>query len=263
MKRTLQVVAGVLLVLAGIGAAIGGGVLLSIFGREGTLSVQSGLLEGSGAALVTENLDVGGGGGLQQRLGTLTFGARSEDGTPLFIGIAPTDKVFDYLEGAPYDVLVDISSQGAASLRPVPGRVLPPPPSQQSFWVASASGASPEFIWPGTSGDQRLVIMKPDGTRDVAARLTVTYRSSSMFGISVGLIVAGAVAILVGLVLLVLAWRGARRARKAADRGVDLGSLPPPMVPAAPASDPAPPADPAASGPPATGSPPPATGADG
>jgi hypothetical protein len=236
VKRTLQVVAGVLLVLAGIGAAIGGGVLLSIFGREGTLSVQSGLLEGSGAALVTENLDVGGGGGLQQRLGTLTFGARSEDGTPV-IGIAPPTRSSTTSRALPTTCCRHAS--GSRLLRPVPGRVLPPPPSQQSFWVASASGASPEFIWPGTSGDQRLVIMKPDGTRDVAARLTVTYRSSSMFGISVGLIVAGAVAILVGLVLLVLAWRGARRARKAADRGVDLGSLPPPTVAAEPASDPA------------------------
>ncbi len=231
MKRALLLVAGVLLLVLGITSAAVGAVLTATFGRNGTLSVDSGRIAGKGTALVSEPLSVSGGGDLQARLGEVTFGARSTGGNRIFVGVGPADAVFSYLEGKPYQVVSGIGN-GKSTTRDVPGAGRPAPPATARFWIAQASGVDPSFTWPGSSAaDVRVVVMNADASPGVAATLLVGFRSTTVFPLAMTLIGVGMVLGLVGVLLLVLAVRGWRRSRRSAQ--ARPGALAPP--PAAPA----------------------------
>jgi len=212
VKRLLWVVVGVIVgLLAGtlLVASLG---LLYTFGATGSVASDSGTLSGDGAALVVEGVRISGGSPLQRELGTFTLGARSDDGRPLFLGVAPEDPLFGYLDGTPYDIVTAIDA-GESKVRQVPGVGSPRPPNGESFWVLRSSGVRPRINWPSdtVSAGQRLVVMNEDGSPGVAATLELGFASSRIYPAST----AGA---LIGVLLLIpslwMLYRGFRRRRE-------------------------------------------------
>lgn len=171
MKRTLAVLAGIVALLLGIGAAAFGGGVLSYFGTEGRHDVPVAAVQTEGAALYVRAF------GLDQQLipeGTVdvTLSAAAPEGKEVFLGVAPAEDVQRYLTGVPYDAGTELSN-GAFVTNSVPGLRLPaPPPAEQDFWVAQAVGAPADLVWfPGYRADV-LVAMNADGSAPVAMDLT-------------------------------------------------------------------------------------------
>lgn len=223
IKRILLVLAG-LIVLAGAGALLAVGLGLSYaFGSSGSVTVDTGSIAGKGDALVSDGLQISGGSELQSQLGTITLGARSGDGKPIFLGVAGEEDIFRYLDGVPYDVVTDIR-RDSASIRPVPGGQRATPPGEQSFWIQQASGDHPRIDWPADASRKgyRFVVMNADASPGVAAAIDLGFVSEVVYPASLGASVAGVLLAIPGLWLI---YRGCRRKRATVN---SLAALPPP-----------------------------------
>jgi hypothetical protein len=132
----------------------------------------------------------------------------------MFAGTASPDDLDTYLTGAPYDVVVDLTSGSAARTRHVPGTQQPPPPAGQTFWVTQSEGAAPSISTALGPGDA-LVVLNADASPGVHADVVVTYSLAKAWTgawIAVG---TGVVAVLLAVLAF---WRAsvARRRREAA-----------------------------------------------
>jgi hypothetical protein len=206
MKRWLLLLGGIVLILAGLGASALGAGLLSLFNDHDSVSTPAAKANGPGAALLIENIRIDASSiPLPHSLGTLTLSASSPKGTSVFLGAAPGDSVNTYLTGAPYDVVVDLTSGGQVTTRPVPGTQTPPPPTSQHIWSQQASGTNPS-ISALVERDSTVVVMNSDASNGVAADLVVSLQlpgARRAGWIAVG---AGALLVLLGGVAL---WRSA------------------------------------------------------
>jgi hypothetical protein len=131
---------------------------------------------------------------------TLQVTVRDADGGAVFVGIAPQERAAEYLRGVAHGLARDVGPSSPIDTAAVPGTVVPGPPGEQPFWVASQQGTGPQTLtWPAEAGRWTLVVMNPD------AGPGVTTVASA--GASIGLLTPIAVGILVvaGLFLLVAA----------------------------------------------------------
>ena len=163
-------------------------------------------------------------------LGDAKVTATGGTGAPVFVGVASSADVADYLGGVEHAVATNLRMNGDLgdpSYRTVPGDSAPAAPADQTFWLAQASGTGTQAIeWPLESGTYTVVVMDPGGGTgvfaDVAAGVTVPGMS---WVVGVLLSLAG-IGLIIAIALLLIAFRN-------------------------PA--PAPPAPPATTGPPAGG----------
>ena len=213
VKRVVLTVVGVLCLLGGLALIGTGAVVASVFGSDGSLSTSPAHVKGRGVALVVEDIAVDASSiPIPSGIGSLTLSARSSTGRTLFLGGAAAASVDTYLTGAPYDVVVDLSAGSTASTRPVPGTQQPPPPGAQPFWTQQASG-SPAELTVKQSSKGTLVLMNADASEGVDADLVVTLtvaRAWTAAWVAVG---AGAVLVVLAVVLF---WRAAVARRRAA-----------------------------------------------
>jgi hypothetical protein len=249
MKKVVLIVLGVIGILAGLGLIAAGGAVMVIFGSDGTFLAARERVDTATNALVSEPVDLqsdapinGDFGGVKVQLR-----ARSVEGDPIFVGIGRASDVDRYLEGAAVDVVTDwhYGDGAPVSKRRVDGEATPQPPGQQSFWVVRSDGTGDRHVtWKLRSGTYRLVVMNADGSAgvDVRARWGVTI--PWIFPLGIGLVIAGAVALAVGVVLLVLGIRARRRPPPA--YGSAPGA-PPAAPPPPPGTPPLPPGTPPAS----------------
>ncbi|MGV1036333.1 MAG: hypothetical protein ACOYD0_04820 [Candidatus Nanopelagicales bacterium] len=224
MKRVVLVIVGILLLLIGLGSiAIGTGIVVGA-GSDGEFSADAGKANGNGKALVFNDfaVDTGGNSDALSGLADLTVGAKSTNGKRLFIGVGPVNQVNQYLSGFPHDIVSDISSDnGGTKIIPVPGKDEPAPPMDQSFWTARAQGNAPRIsIDPAAS--QTLVVMNADASEQVAIDLQVGVKSRFLFPVGIGLIVVGAIFVLLA------GWAFVRSRKK--DEGLPPGAYPPAMA---------------------------------
>jgi hypothetical protein len=106
-------------------------------------------------------------GWVDERFGTVRVRATSLDGTPLFVGIAPTADVERYLQGVAHEQVTDF---GAVRTTPVPGGAPPGAPGDEELWAASTAGAGTQTLgWELEKGTWSVVLMNADGSRGVAA----------------------------------------------------------------------------------------------
>lgn len=170
MKRTLAVLTGVLALLLGIGAGALGAAVLSYFGTEGRHEVPVAQVQTEGAALYVRAF------GLDQQLVPegvvdVTLSASGPEGKEVFLGVAPAAEMQTYLTGVPYDAGTELSN-GAFVTNTIPGLRLPaPPPAEQDFWVAQASGAPADLNWSPSYRADVLVAMNADGSAPVVMDL--------------------------------------------------------------------------------------------
>lgn len=198
MKRISAVLAGIVALLLGIGAAALGAAVLSYFGTEGRHDVPVAEVRTEGAALYVRAF------GLDPQLipqDTLdiTLSASAPEGKEVFLGVAPAEAVQQYLTGVPYDAGTELSN-GAFVTNTIPGQRLPAPaPAEQDFWVAQASGSPADLTWSPSYRADVLVAMNADGSAPVAMDLSAALVFERAF-----LVLAAAFT--AALLLWVLSW---------------------------------------------------------
>jgi hypothetical protein len=207
----LLVAFGAVGALLGLALAAVGVVLLLLTGRDTTFGGAEAALSADRYALVTEAAGLGGGGADT----TVRVRVRSNQGGPVFVGVAPAAEVDRYLAGTGYDELVDVTlSPLRATLRPSDGSRAPAPPADGPRWTVSASGSGEQTIdVPVRDGGQRLVIMNADAATGVDVTAALSVRAPFLRRLGLGLLVAGAVVAPIGGLLLAAGVRRILRTR--------------------------------------------------
>ncbi len=216
--RIALVIIGSVLALAGAGLLAGGCGLLwadqTQRDDDGYLSTPTERLEASSYAIVSEPIDLleadtSGADWLlsEDVLGDVRLRASSD--SEVFIGIGPTNDVEAYLQGVEHHRLTDVDFD---PFRPryeaTAGGPPSTPPREQGFWVASAAGAGEQtLIWNPESGNWSAVVMNADGSRGVAADVSVGAEADFLIWLAIGLLVAGGILLLGGAGLIYLGAR--------------------------------------------------------
>ncbi len=142
-------------------------------------------------AIVSESADVDLDGAERAVTGFLgTVRIHSESEHPVFVGIAREDDAAGYLDSVEHAVVTDIDDEPHYS--PRTGGAPENPPGEETFWVASMSGAGEQTLdWEPEDGNWTVVAMNADATRGVAAELSIGAELDAVIWVGIGLLVAG------------------------------------------------------------------------
>jgi hypothetical protein len=165
----------------------------------------------TGSALATESTDLGSAGvgwlyspGLLGKV-RIRVTPTSSDGKRLFVGIAHSTDVDSYLAGVSRTVITDFRRNKTEATR---GSKSAAPPGSQHFWVASASGTGRQaLVWKPKSGSWSVVAMNTDGSEGLAVRADLGAKVPALPWIGLGLLLAGAIFLAGGVLLVVGAVR--------------------------------------------------------
>jgi uncharacterized protein DUF4389 len=237
----IALVVGVLAVLPALAVTgLGGAGLWLNNHRDAAGFVSTGARQVSSttAAITVEDVDLQFDRGTAtwaspDRFGTLRVRATSQDGSPLFVGIAPQAALDGWLGRAAHDQVRNIGYGGITYERHT-GEASAGVPSEQTFWTTSVNGAATqELTWPVQPGRWALVIARADGAPGVQARVDVGANIPSLTGIAVGLLVAGLIllAVAIGLIIIGAVGLGRRTAGPTGDNGPGHGPVGPPPLP--------------------------------
>ena len=165
----------------------------------------------SGSALATESTHLGspGVGWLYSPdvLGTVRIRVTPLDSaSPVFAGIGRSADVNRYLAGVNRTVISDFFGDKTDS---VTGGAPPSAPGEQHFWVASSTGPGARTLkWDPHGGSWTVVVMNASGRPGVGVRTDLGARMPDVVWIAIGLLIAGAVFLGGGGLLVVSAIRG-------------------------------------------------------
>ncbi len=121
-------------------------------------------------------------------LGTVRISSKSD--RPVFVGIARASDLAGYLSGVEHAVVTDFERRPRYERRS--GGAPASPPGEETFWVASSSGAGEQTLeWEPEEGEWRAVLMNADGARGVAAELSIGAELDPLLWIGIGLLFAG------------------------------------------------------------------------
>src|SRR4051812_3167518 len=212
--RIIALVLGLVFLVAGLGLALGGGALLWADRggnrTDGYLFSPQDSISSDGFAITSERIDLSTGADwlpVSSALGSTRVEVTGTGSSDVFVGIAPVADADAYLDGVQRTVIDDFGVSSDTG-RTVSGGPPSGAPGDQGFWTEQASGpGTQQLTWTPAEGDWTLVVMNADGSADVAmqARLGATF--PSLTGLAWGLLISGAVAILIGVLLLVFAFR--------------------------------------------------------
>ena len=220
--RITALVIGALLALVSLALLGGGGtgVWADLTQREAGY-VTTGVHEfsTSGSALTTEPTHLGspGVGWLYSPalLGKVRIRVTPVSGGPaMFVGIGRSTDVDRYLTGVNHTVISDyfgnkVEAVGGGTPRSAPGT--------QHFWVASSTGTGPRTLkWNPHSGSWTVVVMNADARPGIGVRADLGARMPAVLWVAIGLLVAGAVFLAGGGLLIAGAIRGRRASRATA-----------------------------------------------
>lgn len=209
VKRVVVIVIAVLLLVGGGVAAIGGGLLMTLFGSDNTLTSGVHRVSTTTSALVTALDDIKDTNGFGATVDkpTLRISVASAD-HPVFIGIGRAADVDRYLAGAAYDKVTDLEVD-PFRLKTVrqDGTSRPAPPAEQTFWVARGSGSNASLDWKISDGTYRVVMMNADASTGVGLNGRFGLTIPHLFAFGIGILIAGIVAVLIGITLLVVGVR--------------------------------------------------------
>jgi hypothetical protein len=141
-------------------------------------------------AIVSESADVNLDGpdwAAKSFLGTVRI--RSESVRPVFVGIARESEVAAYLGGVERAVVTDLDKTRYSNRQ---GRAPASPPGEQTFWAASVTGTGEQTLeWDPEDGSWNAVVMSADGSRGVAADLSIGAELDPVLWIGIGMLVVG------------------------------------------------------------------------
>ena len=164
----------------------------------------------SGVALATErtNLGTAGLGWLYSPgvLGKIRIRVTpSSSGLPLFVGIGPSDDVDRYLSGVKHTVISDFRTEKVQTFE---GGRLRSAPASQSFWVASSIGSGTRHVvWQPRDGSWTVVVAAADGRTGIDVGAGLGAKVPALLWIALGALVAGAILLTGGGVLIASALR--------------------------------------------------------
>jgi len=210
-RRRLGRAAAAIAIAIGSLATIGALALMALFGPTGTLDPGPfPPISTPTAVLVLDPGTVTDTATAAQVLGAPTVGvSATSDGAPVFVGIGRAVEVDRYLSG----VATDVVAVGADGSVPIdldrhPGQALAAPPTEQSFWVVSATSASTaDLTWPIQDGTYRVVVMNTDGTPGMTTQVHAAVTVPHMFDFALGALVGGLLLTGAGVAVLVAARR--------------------------------------------------------
>jgi len=189
-----------------LGFLAAGGLLLwgdSKKDEHGYISTGTDRFTTQTSALATENLDLDldGLGSLidEGGLSKLRVAAESNDGKPVFVGVARTSDVTRYLRGTAHDIVTHVDyTPFHADYSTQPGDRSPGAPGGERFWAASTQGDGRQALtWDVEDGDWSVVVMNADGSAGIDTGVTA--------GASIGFLdEAGWISLGTGLALLAL-----------------------------------------------------------
>jgi len=176
--RITTIVAGGIAAVLAIGFIAAGALLLwgdSKKDEQGYLATGKDRYAASTYALATDNLDIDldGAGWIMDGddLGKVRLAVESSADKPIFVGIARTSDVSEYLHGSSYTSVTDVDySPFHATYRDHDhsGERRPARPADQQFWAASVHGSGTQSLaWDLKDGDWSIVVMNADGSRGV------------------------------------------------------------------------------------------------
>jgi hypothetical protein len=176
---------------------------------DGYLSTDSHRLHTGTSAIATDDLEIEtlGSGWLidEDSYGKLKLTAKSNDGKPVFVGIARSRDVEHYLAGTDHTTLRDVDfAPFEADYREHPAERAPAAPASRPIWVASSQGDGRQTVkWDVKHGSWSIVVMNADGSHgvdaDVAAGAEVPILGDAGWGLT-----AAGLALLLGAGGLVL-----------------------------------------------------------
>jgi hypothetical protein len=215
--RVALLIVGIVVTVLALAALAGGGVLLAVNHTErdsaGFFSTGSESYVSESHAIVSDDLDVGADGPdwlfEEGRLATVRVRGASADDGEIFIGIGPTAQVREYLAGTSHDVVTDLDFDPfRATYRRSQGTAAPTEPGAQQFWGASAEGAGTQSVeWEVAKGNWSVVVMNADASPGVDARLSLGAKVGFVFWIGLGLVIAGAILLASGAVMIFFSLR--------------------------------------------------------
>jgi hypothetical protein len=232
----VALVVGLLTVLPALGLAAGGGAVLWLDGQRdaaGYVSTGVTTLASETAAVTVEDVELTLEPDVSRwladnELGDVRVRATSDDGTPLFVGIAPADDVERWLAGTAHDEITRLTDDGATYDRADGPVTSLPPPAGLGTWAAQTSGAGTRQLdWTIQDGRWSLVIARADGATGVSTSVTAATTVPDLTGWGAGLLAGGLVLLVAGAALIVTGANGIGRGHGAIPPG------PPPAPPAA------------------------------
>ena len=140
--------------------------------------MQIGDIHGDGADWALDAIDA-----------TVRVRASQPDGAPIFIGIASEQAVDRYLTQVAHDEVSDVHS-GPFTYDSVRrgGSATPGVPANASFWAATATGPGTQALtWKPDVGRWAVVVMNADGSRRVAADVSVGAKTGVLLPVGIGL----------------------------------------------------------------------------
>ncbi len=214
--RVVLIVVGVVTALLSLALLAGGGALVVVDqtqrDEDGFLMSPSEDFSTATYAIVSETVDVDFGGSENAARAVLgDVRIRSESDRDVFVGIASDADVEAYLTGVEHSVVTDIGKDPDYTDRS--GGAPTSPPADQDFWVVSTSGPGEQTLeWKPEDGLWSAVVMNSDGSRGVAAELSIGAELDAAIWVGIVVLVVGA--LLAALAALAIT-AGARRGRAA------------------------------------------------
>ncbi len=215
--RIVSVVAGSVLVLAGLGFA-GAGATLALVGaadRDDGFVMTPGIdMTTDSYAITSEDARITTEGAPdwvpEQVLGDVRVTAESDSGGPVFIGVARSSDVAAYLDGVGHDVFRELRD-GDAVLEGTAGGAPQSPPGEQTFWVAQATGTAAMLDWEPVDGSWTFVLMRTDGSAGLDTEVATGAELPVLDAVVAVLLVLAGLTLLTGALLIAVPVRNASR----------------------------------------------------
>jgi hypothetical protein len=192
--RVVAIVAGVLIALVSLGLLTAGGVGLwadtTQRDADGWLSSPWHRFETPTRALTAEGVKLGRPGDSLPDFGSIRVRARSADGRPVFIGIAPEARVDAYLDNVAHTEITEIHRHGFEGRMRSGENSFKNPAS--TSWTASATGSGTQTVrWNPQSGRWALVVMNADGRAGIDVQLQAGARADWLIVLALALLAGG------------------------------------------------------------------------
>jgi hypothetical protein len=219
------IVTGTLVSLVAAGLLAAGGVALwadSQKDSDGYVSTDTHQFEAGTRALATENLDVNLDGADvvfdANDLGKARLQVESRNDKPVFVGIARSSDVEDYLQGVSHTTLTDVdTSPFDADYEDHAGHRSPVAPVDSNIWAASQHGSGKQTLnWDIRDGDWSVVVMNADGSAGVDADVSTGANVPFLDELGWSAVGSGSFVLIVGVALLVMGIRRPRNPSAAA-----------------------------------------------
>jgi hypothetical protein len=241
----VAIVAGVLLLLAGLGLTAGGIATLALdHNRDeaGYVTSSTVAVTTETAAVTVEGVELHVTEGWASNLpwpDTVRIVVSAPPGTPLFLGIGPEADVDAWLAGTAHDEMTGVYAGEGARYDRAAGAIRPVrSPAGQPFWVVSDTGTGTLTVdWTVTEGRYAAVLTNASGRTEVTADVTVGADLPSLAPVGWGTTGTGLTLVVLGVLLLYVGAAGLGERHTPAG---PTGPAPPPTFPVPPTALPRP-----------------------